>query len=120
MKRDSIYSKSHRTIRNKLGDNLECFICKMSEKEHKEKYTKKLSLHCFDKNYENLDKENWAPFCIKCHMGVEKLYNNSLDRYIHAIITVEHYDKVDKYCKDNKMTVSKFFRVLIDKFFQSN
>jgi hypothetical protein len=42
----------------------------------------------------------------------------TLNRNIHTIVTIEDFEKVDEHCRKNELSISKFFRLLIRKFFE--
>lgn len=49
----------------------------------------------------------------------DKINKKSFDRSIHTIVHKDSYDKMAAYCEKEKITVSKFIRVAIERMLET-
>jgi hypothetical protein len=49
-----------------------CFICNITNEEHKKIYKRRLDLHCRDGNWANADSDNWVVVCTKDHVKLDR------------------------------------------------
>ena len=59
-----------------------CEICGLSNEMHINWNHCRLHMHCNDKDYHNLSKDNWQCLCNTCHSAVENYSKDILKNYI--------------------------------------
>ena len=61
------YSRSHVYARKLYEPEVRCYLCGVTDKEHRQKTGFSIDIHCHNGRHEIIDKMFWTPLCRRCH-----------------------------------------------------